>query len=732
MSFRFNLKSVRWAVIAAAACVAAGSGFVERRAAAAEPLKESTSLQFIPADAAFYSTSLRMKEQYDAFVKSNAFKRLKSMAVVQMAMAKIKEQLDKPRVAGFLSQPENKELLALLGEMFSHEVFVVGDQQFSDLTSLFVQVGNAGRIAQLEALLEGNLQGGAGGPYHYLKALDANRAKLKAPSLIVGFKIADAGRAKKQLARLQVVIEGVLARQPELKKRFRKTTIGGNEYLSLQLDGSLVPWDKAPIAAFERKPGEFDKLLAHLKSLKLAVTIGLRGKHVLLAIGETNDHLKRLGGGPLLYDRAEFAPLRKNAGKPITSVSYVSERFARSGGDPTGQLEQMIAVARKAFEKSPVDEKIKREFRADVAKLRQALRQSSTQAGATMAFKFRNSRGFEGFSYNYGKNDSLDFSKKLTLLEHVGGFPIFFAVGRSKYDPESYSKFATVVKKLFYYGEAAALPRLNDEQRAVYQKARRALLPLVARLHKVNEELIIPALKDGQAAFVLDAKITSKQWIKQMPAADSPLPMLELGAVFGVSDAEKLRKGCTEYLSVAQELLDLAHQAAPGVIPEIKIPPATATKTAAGTVYHFPQLQQLGVDAQIAPSAALSKSVAVLSTSPRLAKQALRPTPLSLEPGLLTDRNRPLGSATSFNWPALVDTITPWVKYGVTRFFENRFVDAAFDAKTNQKPQIKSILDQVRTGAEVLKCFRGLTTATYREGNAIVTHSESVWRDLKD
>jgi hypothetical protein len=136
------------------------------------------------------------------------------------------------------------------------------------------------------------------------------------------------------------------------------------------------------------------------------------------------------------------------------------------------------------------------------------------------------------------------------------------------------------------------------------------------------------------------------------------------------------------------------------------------------------------VDKQIAPSAGLSKSVGVLSTSPRLAKRALERTPLSLEEGLLTDRNRPLASAISFNWPALVDAVTPWVDYGVTQYFARRA--AAAEAGAAGDPRVKPILEQVRTGAEILKCFRGISMATYREGNAVVTHSESVWRDLKD
>ena len=43
----------------------------------------------------------------------------------------------------------------------------------------------------------------------------------------------------------------------------------------------------------------------------------------------------------------------------------------------------------------------------------------------------------------------------------------------------------------------------------------------------------------------------------------------------------------------------------------------------------------------------------------------------------------------------------------------------------------QAILKQVHTALEVLKCFRGVSSATYREGNATVTHFETVIRDLK-
>ena len=43
---------------------------------AADSIRETTSLSFIPADASFFSSLLRNREQFDIFVNSKAFARL--------------------------------------------------------------------------------------------------------------------------------------------------------------------------------------------------------------------------------------------------------------------------------------------------------------------------------------------------------------------------------------------------------------------------------------------------------------------------------------------------------------------------------------------------------------------------------------------------------------------------------------------------------------------------------
>src|SRR5262245_38213135 len=52
--------------------------------ARAQGIKTDTSLSLIPADAAFYASTLRNREQVELFLKSNAFKALRDLDVVKM------------------------------------------------------------------------------------------------------------------------------------------------------------------------------------------------------------------------------------------------------------------------------------------------------------------------------------------------------------------------------------------------------------------------------------------------------------------------------------------------------------------------------------------------------------------------------------------------------------------------------------------------------------------------
>ena len=115
------------------------------------------------------------------------------------------------------------------------------------------------------------------------------------------------------------------------QQRFAREKIGSAEFLTLRLDGSLVPWPMVTQSAQGVDPQQMEQLVTKLSALKLVISIGLRDKYLIVSIGDDNKHLAQLGQGALLYDRSELAPMRKAADKPITEV-IVRQRGVRAAG----------------------------------------------------------------------------------------------------------------------------------------------------------------------------------------------------------------------------------------------------------------------------------------------------------------------------------------------------------------------------------------------------------------
>jgi hypothetical protein len=206
------------------------------------------------------------------------------------------------------------------------------------------------------------------------------------------------------------------------------------------------------------------------------------------------------------------------------------------------------------------------------------------------------------------------------------------------------------------------------------------------------------------------------------------LPLLEPALVIGVSDAAKLRKAFSEYRSIANKVIAKLHEINPDKVPEFKIPPPKTSKVKEGTLYYYPIPEEAGLDKQIVPNGGLSEKVAVLSISKEHSERLLTDTPLKIKTGPLTKKDRHWSNVTYFNWARTVTALTPWVEMGV-RAIAPRAMGLDTD-DPNDIAKLEAILDQVRTGFEILKVFHSYSSATYLEDEAWVTHSETDIRDL--
>ena len=439
----------RWLVLAVVlAVLPLGAPLV---AQAADPLKDNTSLTIVPDNVAFYVTGLRLREVFDKIAASKAMAKLKQVPIIQfgwsMALAQWQNPQN-PQIAGvkqMLQTPENQQLLAMLKDAVSQEVFLYGGADFGDALALVNELNAASNAAQLEAMAGGEFENPLAAQISkFLEVLNRRGDKLKVPVLVTGAKLSDTQAAVAQLKRLENLLTAALAQQPALQQRFAREKIGSAEFLTLRLDGSLVPWPMITQSLEGVDQQQMEQLVTKLSALKLVISLGLRDKYLIVSIGDDNKHLAQLGQGALLYDRSEMAPIRKAADKPITEVAYASAAFAQQASSVEGQMDQLSGMVKQALPMAELSSDLEQELATDVDKVAAYLKANMPKSSASSGYNFLTSEGIEAYGYSWTTESTFDASKNLTLLDHVGGDPIAFWAARGKSDPKQFDAMVAV------------------------------------------------------------------------------------------------------------------------------------------------------------------------------------------------------------------------------------------------------------------------------------------------
>src|SRR5262249_38539973 len=210
-------------------------------------------LKLIPADAAFYSTMIRTGEQIDIVAKSKAWAKLMAMPGIkqlrQMAETHLK-QPDNPQVAAVLQlyrQPENQQLIALLKDMISQEIFCYGGESLNGFLDLVAKLQGGSRLKGVASRLQGGADAANAQIGAVLQTLAENQELLKFPDFVLGFKLSKAEPAEAQLKRLEQFLTKLEQQlPPNLKGRIKRGKEAGGDFLTIKLDGSLVPWQMIP------------------------------------------------------------------------------------------------------------------------------------------------------------------------------------------------------------------------------------------------------------------------------------------------------------------------------------------------------------------------------------------------------------------------------------------------------------------------------------------------------
>jgi hypothetical protein len=691
--------------------------FVSNPLRAADPSKAAeTALAKAPADVEYYRSMLRMGETIETIGKSQVWKQIWNEPALQalwkQGLAALQGEQFKP-IHQFFADPANAELPTLALDAVSNEIFVYAGAGSGDLMALFQELIGSARSDS--ALL---LRWQVGDPAQtrarlLLRSLAKKPERIRIPDLMVGFKLSEPEKVAAQLKRLHPRIGEALKETP-LKDSTQRVKIGSDDFIVLPLDGSMVPWDMVPFAMLEEKEGEFAPLVKHLKAMKLSAALGVRQGYLLLAIGASTDGILKFGGaGPRLIDRAEFQPLAKAAGKPLTSISYASAKVRQATATTPEDVKGYAELAKSLAAQAALPQDLAKALNEDIDALVQTIAKGLVKPEAAMSFSVRTARGWQTFDYDYTPSGPAT-SKPLTLLDHLGGSPILAAVWRSDTTVDDYRAFVKWIA--LFGGDAERIARAKfPDAELVLDALQKNVVPLLKELSEITEKFWLPALADGQEGVVIDAKWWSKKWHESQPT-ERELPMLELGIILGVSDVEKLGQALKEYRATINKLiarvLDLAP---PGTFPVLEIPQPSLESKNGRSYAFFPIPESAGIDKQFQPAGGVAGSVAAAALSRGHVERLLTAAPLQTDLAPFVDLKKPMDSAFLFNFSELVAAAGPWVGFLIEK------------AEPADKMEAERIAVKVMS---LLKVFQAYGSATYRKNGATITHSEAVFRDI--
>ena len=701
---------------------------------------EDLGIGLIPDDAAFVSSTLRGREQYDRIVESNAFASLKELKSVAKALDEFAKQQTQPgnpmAIAMMMMQmPDNQEAIDLLKDMVATDTFVFGSSSWVTVSKLVKTIQSAQRAGSFATLTEGTdleIESDDFGPNMIVaKALAAHTDQIVIPDLVWGFKTTKIDAAKNQLDRIEVFAKSMAQAQPMLADAVARQKIGNGDFITVTIkpDPNLIKLAISNVMSTDMEE-ELDTVLKRINELQFVVALGVVKDHVVLSIGGGTEHLQAMGttGGSLL-DTEPLKVVRDAADKPLTSIWYRSKKLAKAwetSPEDIAEAKELVTLVAKANELSP-------EATADAEKLVEDLLNGYASrmptAGPWVAYSYLTDTGYAGEEWNWAKNLPWDGSKPLAF-DHFGGDPFAAVAVRTKTDPEQFESLVTWISSLRKFITDNISSSADEDVQKNFETFEEKIVPLGEELTQTIREKFIPALKSGQFGFVLDSKASTTRIQKTLPTSSKPLPLVAPAIVLSLDDDVLFREGLSDVFALSDKLLSVIREIDDDAIPsEYRIPDPEEQDTPGGSVWNF-ALPESGLDEQIQLSVGVGKETAVFSLVPDQAKRLLKSTSLTLE----GDVSMNLAAAAILDWVAFANVLEPWVNYvircgGVMQDKGSLDPDSTI-GPDSETEEVTDALDQLTTIFDVVRCLKSATAKTVIEGDATVTRWQNRIEDL--
>jgi hypothetical protein len=770
----------------------------------------ASGVAIAPRDAAFFSATLRLREQWQRIESSNAYASIMKLPAVRRALDSLEEQRTMPgsplsMVETFMSLPENIQARELLADMIATDTFVYGEPSCISFLQLVKKLQRAQQAAALlnargfgggfmleeelelfddsdepearargirvrpvrlraddradggdddVAVLEEEDVGDDGGPGGLmLDEFDAEQVQkrllaqtlidnldlLVVPDVVWGFRTAKADTATTQLARLEALGKLLVQMNPEFEQAIERRSVAGGEFLVVTLSGAQVPWQELQdeLAGDIGDVAGLDKVFERLESLAVVVALGQIGDRVILSIGGSLDHLAKLalpaGVRPGLLTTKPFEPLRRDADKPLTGISYMSGEMAATLATTADDLAATGETLATVAEAGDMSEEALEETRQWLADGAANLATRLPTPGPWLAYAFLADEGYEGYAWDWAGNRAFDGTKRLDLLDHAGGVPLAVAALRLKDDPQFFDDVGAFISRGLDLLRKHGLPGFDDADFDELGRVDEALAPLATRLAETIRGKIVPAIGSGQVGLVLDAKAKVNRPHRDLPSSAEPLPLVEPALALPLADAKLFREGLSDIFALSDELVAAVRRINPEAVrPGYRVPDPEKQKVDAGAVWTFP-LPNAGLDEQVRPTIGVGETAAVFSLVPAQAIRMLGANRLETGSGP-AEFEEPLACAAALDFAGIVDAVRPWVlyavRYGCALQREGRLGPDEDLAADDETEQAKEALEVAGAVLEAAKCFRSAVATSTVKDDALVTHWRNVIRDL--
>ncbi len=700
--------------------------------------KAPISLEQVSADTAFYACSARLGEQLDILMQSQAFTRMKFHPFVQIALSQgmqIWNSDDDANIVAIreaLELEENQELLQILGDAMSQEVFVTADAQTAKTLLVYREINQIAYDALLadDSFFDLETEREERSKLLMLDAVLERIDNLKVPRITVGFRVSNVDVVDRQLARLVELLQSLPDEFQVLQKGLQIEQSDPCRRLTLTLKGVDIPFDSLRNEITDASPelrSKLEALINAMKTRSILLSCGVQNGFFVVSVGPDELSQALPSKGQRLIDAPPFAPLVEHLNKPILSVNYVSDEMAKSTQTSSDYFlmygRAILKGAEQALQQEDIPEELIHHASDDLGELFDDVSKLFPVPGRTLTFQWRSEHGIEGYHYDYSQNTGVDGSKLLTILNHVGTDPLFVSASRSPLTKQQFSLIRKWCGRIPWYLEFAESNAPDERSRETSTFVLKNIIPQLQKLGDIIETKFIPGFSDGQSCCVVGAKTTSSQWQGMLPTARKELTAFDIACVMSMSDRELVIQGMMEVRDVAENLIQIFANESPDIAGQIPfhalLHPQHSTD-GDNEVYAWQFPDELNIDPQLAFNISLNNEVAVLSFAPLYSTHLLEKQPAKLS-GPAADHGRPLASMLYLNFEKSIETIIPWFEYG-------------YQIAEESSPDNRMIVGLIRGNAapifDVLKCFTSFSSATWVEDDATVTNFALEFRDL--